>query len=300
MSIPSRIPSIFKKTLDEPVSGLERVQNGAVNLIYIVTTAQSKYIILIDPNESTSARFQKEEWCMKQMQGKGIPTTSTLSVGTAEDNPFMILPYIDGVDGTEADAERLTIWRKLGEYAHKINGVATSGFGENMTAPGVFRDGWDRFIDYNISSLLEKDPLVEKSLITAEQSRELHKIFVYLKNTPFQFGLIHHDLALKNTRVSPDGTVYLLDWGSAAVNIFPHLDIAEILESSLQEESDEFESFLQGYGLGKKKYRDMKQDIQFLKLLTYIDNVRWAVDRKPDLIKKKTEKFNNAFHKTDI
>jgi len=35
----------------------------------------------------------------------------------------------------------------------------------------------------------------------------------------------------------------LLDWGSAEVNIVPHIDIIEILESSLKENSKYFEIF---------------------------------------------------------
>ncbi|MBV7334112.1 hypothetical protein KFU94_38940 [Chloroflexi bacterium TSY] len=74
------------------------------------------------------------------------------------------------------------------------------------------------------------------------------------------------------------------------------MDIAEILESSLDENAKFFGLFLQHYGISRSEYEQMKPDIANLKLLQSIDKIRWAIDKRPDLIEVKANIFKNIFH----
>ena len=125
----------------------------------------------------------------------------------------------------------------------------------------------------------------------------MKKIFLCFKGFDFRFGLIHHDLSLNNTIVDEKGSVYLLDWGSAQVSVTPHLDIAEILDSSLNEQSEEFQSFLKGYGLEYSEYEKIKPEISQLNVLVYMDKLRWAVDRRPDKIEHMRQELQKRLAK---
>ncbi len=268
---------------------------GQVNHIYIVTTAVLTYVVRIDSNETTLDRFNKEKWCMLQMQALGIPSSEVLEMGIKNEQPYMLMSYIEGSDGTDIDAEsQVKIWATLGQYARKIHSVNVIGFGESMSEEGNFTGSWNNFIDYNIHSLDAKDKLLTSSMITPEQSEFLKANFIKLKNTDFTFGLMHHDLSLKNTRVNPDGLIYLLDWGSAEVNVTPHMDLIEILNSSLKEDSEEFDIFLKNYGLERASFEMMKPDMKKLYLLLCTDKLRWAIDRNPGLIEEKSRALRNA------
>lgn len=217
-------------------------------------------------------------------------------VGMNNNNPYMIMAYIDGKDGDLVDsAIHRIIWRKLGEYARKFNRINVKGFGDKMISDGVFASSWHDFVNYNITSLTADDQMTHKGIISVEESRRLKSLFERLREKNFNFGLIHHDLSLKNTRVSDDGNVYLIDWGSAQVNVVPHMDIAEILHSSLSETSEEFGLFLDGYGMTLNSYQHIKDEIKQLDLLRRTDKVRWAIDKRPDLLEQKVKGFREAF-----
>jgi hypothetical protein len=49
----------------------------------------------------------------------------------------------------------------------------------------------------------------------------------------------------------------------------------------LARQSEEFDAFLDGYGLPADRYRQMEDDVHVLMPLHAIDKLRWAVDRHP-------------------
>lgn len=287
-----KIIKIVEDFTNKKAINIHRIMgNGQVNDIYYLSTTQAKYIVRIDPNESTINRFQKEAWCMTEANKLQIPVPEVFEVGIIEEHPYMLISHIDGLNGNTATDTKI-VWSKLGDYASKIHSITAQGYGEDMTSPGIFNDSWLRFLDYNITSLNSEDKLLQLGAITEKQSTEIKKIFIILRETKFNFGLIHDDLSLKNTIVGNDG-IYLLDWGSAQVSVVPHLDIAEILDSSLDENSDEFKLFLKAYGLQYSEYKNIETQINHLNTLVYTDKLRWALDRRPD----KTDHFIHELKK---
>lgn len=289
---------IANEYIDENVLEVVQItEKGTVNNTYIFITSENKYIVRIDPNETTINRFQKEKWCMSQAKQIGIPTPIVYKIGIKNNHPYMVMSYISGTDGSDlARNEQKIVWQKLGQYSRKIHDIKIIWYGENMTSPGVFDWDWNKFIEYNINSLNENDKLISLKIIEPTQSKILRNIFERIKNSSFRFGLIHNDLSLNNTRIDENGNVYLLDWGSAEVNIVPHIDIIEITQSSLEDNSEYFETFLENYGISRNEYKTLKPNISALKLLQCIDKLRWAIDKRPELIKEKAEIFKNVFH----
>jgi aminoglycoside phosphotransferase (APT) family kinase protein len=275
---------------------MERIGKGLVNDVYVLSTHSSKSILRVDPTEPTAARFEKEAWCMGAAEKAGIPVPRALGLGMQAGRPYLLISYIDGTSGEEASEEdRRLIWRRLGEYARRIHSIRTEGYGEDMTEPGVFDGSWSEYLEYNLSSLGSKDQLLARGIITSDESEMLESTFLELASAHLEFGLVHDDLSLENSILGSDGKVYLLDWGSAGVEAVPHMDLAEVLRSSLREESPEFELFREGYGLSREAFEELKPEIRKLQLLRFTDKVRWAMDRKPELLEEKAEELRRAF-----
>jgi aminoglycoside phosphotransferase (APT) family kinase protein len=286
---------IVGKHTGDVVREFERITNrGTVNEIYVVAGKSAKYILRSDLRDTTIDRFQKEKWCMEAAHEAGIPGPRVLGLGMRESRPYLLISYIEGTHGEDAHASKQFIWSKLGHYARKIHSIEVKGFGDNMILPGVFGDSWVRYLDYNISELTADDILLSLGLISPDESAALKNAFAALKNPRFNFGLIHGDLALRNTILASDETVYLLDWGSAQADVIPHPDFAEILHASLNQDSDEFRLFLHGYGVERKELARIAPEMKGLQLLRRTDTLRWAVDRRPDVIPEKAKDLKTA------
>ncbi|MGH7141240.1 MAG: phosphotransferase family protein [Minisyncoccia bacterium] len=285
----------------DEVQSVEQITGkGQVNEISLVTTVtNAKYVLRADPNESTIERFNKEKWCMETAKAAGILVPEILDVSlTKNGQSYMLLSYVVGTNGQDTDpSSQKEIWRVLGSYAKKIHAFPVSGYGEKMVAPGEFEGSWLAYVDYNISSLNADDKLLSLNIITEAESAFLKSIFEQLKNTDFNFGLIHNDLSLKNTIVGPDGEVYLLDWGSAQVDVVPHMDFAEIAYSSLKTDSEDFRVFLDNYGMSTDAFNGIKGEMDRLQLLAFTDKVRWAIDRNSDLVEPKVAEFRGVLEK---
>ena len=293
------VQEIIREHLGQKAQEISQITDrGQVNEIYVVATESSKYIVRIDLSESTTDRFKKEAWFINETKKLGILGPTIFGVGRKAEHPYMIMLYVEGKNGDEAtENEKDKIWNELGKYARKIHSIPVEGYGEGMTAPGVFKDSWLRYINYNISSLTPDDKIIELGVITEKESKKIKNIFLELLNTNFNFGLIHHDLSLKNTILTTTGEVCLIDWGSAQSAPVPHLDIVEILDSSLDENSKQFALFLEGYGLKFQEYEKIKTEMAKINLLINMDKLRWALDRRQDKIDYFSQEVKNKLAK---
>ena len=274
------------------------LNRGQVNQIYLLKTLTEKYILRTDLTEDNTNRFKKEMWCSEVANEHGVISPKVFTIGLEGGHPYMIMSYVEGKNGDEStDDEKDKIWNELGKYARKIHSIPVEGYGEGMTVPGVFKDSWSRYVNYKISSLTPDDKVIELGVITEKESEKMKNIFLELLNTNFNFGLIHYDLSLKNTILTPQEEVCLIDWGSAKSAPVPHLDIAEILDSSLEENSKQFALFLEGYGLTFQEYEKIKPEMAKVNLLIHTDKLRWALDRKPEKIGHFSQEVKNKLAK---
>lgn len=275
--------TLVQKYTGQKTSDVFEIKNrGEVNKIFVVSTREQKYIVRFDPNETTTKRFEKERWCMEAAQQKNVLTPRIHELGLHDGHPYMIMEYIDGTSGDNLE-ETDFVWRKLGEYSRLIQGVNVGGYGEGMVEPGVFGDTWERFIQYNISQLGDSNRLVVSKLLTQTETDLLLNVFTKLVDKPPKIGLFHYDLSLDNVIVIGE-RVYLIDWGSAQVGPVPHLDIAEILHSSLDIDSHEFNQFLEGFKISRNDFELLKPEILKVDLLMHADKLQWAMDKRTDLV----------------
>ncbi|XEC95974.1 aminoglycoside phosphotransferase family protein [Paenibacillus tarimensis] len=278
--------------LEQVKTSYQIIGKGFVNQVCVVETESRKVVVRMN-DTGTYPSYMKEKWCIEQAAAVGIPGPEVLSIGIVDETAYMIQAFVDGDNGLDSMVPKSDVWRQLGKYARLIHSIQVKGYGENLIDPvhGEFHspshagsDGsWLGYVQYNINSLTEYDRLIELGVITQMKSQKVRKLFENLKKGTFRFGLNHGDISLKNTIVNQTGQVILLDWGNAEVRPVPHGDINWLMQCQILDgdpNMEEFKAFLDGYGISVEDLADMRH----LLLLRAFDNLRWAIDRSPDLI----------------
>ncbi|MFS0860238.1 phosphotransferase family protein [Paenibacillus taichungensis] len=268
------------------------IGKGFVNQVCLVETERHKVVVRMN-NKVNYPTFIKEKWCIEQAAAAGIPGPSTLSVGVKDEVAYMIQTFVEGDNGLDSKVAPTDIWRKLGEYARRIHSIQVAGFGEELIDPiqGTFHspphpgsDGsWKGYVQYNIDSLTERDPLLELGVIKKRESAIVRQWFEQLQDEKFRFGLCHGDISLKNTMVHPTGQLILLDWGSAEVTVVPYGDVIHLMQCQLRGEGPDIEqlkAFSEGYGMSVEEL-DLARHVLLLKAF---DTLRWAMDKRPDQV----------------
>ena len=267
------------------VSVVPILGKGSVNKVFIVEEAKAKVVVRMNDDRAALDEYTKEGWCIEKAAAKGVPVSDVLEVGMFEEHAFMIQTYITGDEGRNSQLSRNHVWQQLGKYAKLIHSIEVVGFGLKMSdlTEGDYRKSWLKYLDYNINSLNERDELLRLNVVNESQSKIIRAIFENLKEKPFNFGLNHGDISLKNVIVDEAGGVNLIDWGSAEASIVPHHDLIEILKMNMLEnapDKEEIQAFLNGYGISQIEFEQMMPELESLLLLRAFDKLRWAIDWK--------------------
>lgn len=281
IQLASRITSSL---LNEPlVEVTPLVGKGQVNKVFIVEAVNHKVVIRMSDRGEALDEYTKEEWCIEHAAARGVPVTSVICVGQCEGNAYIIQSYIAGDNGRDSPAPKLGIWRELGKYAKLIHSIGVSGFGLSLSeiTRGDARKSWLRYLDHNIESLTQNDPLIKLKVLTQLQSKLIRDVFADLRGREFTFGLNHGDISLRNTIVDKRGRVHLLDWGEAEAGIVPHHDLIEMLKMKMLEgdpDDAQIRAFLDGYGISPAEFKQMMPELESLLVLRAFDALRWAID----------------------
>lgn len=283
--------NIITEFLDEPIEDIVQIMGqGLVNKVFKIRTNSNEVILRFRDETEAFEEYKKEAWCIKQASNLGIPVPEVLNVGKFGETPYMIQSYIDGSNGENAMVDSKIIWKKLGEYIRIIHSIEIKGFGLSMIdyENGVFGDSfnptWIEHINYNISSITEVDKLISLNVYEKSQLSEIRNIFSELKSKKFKFGLNHSDIALRNTIVNNESEIYLIDWGCALAHIVPYYDLLSLYKGKIYSGSPndhEIQAFLDGYGITKSEFEELKPDLYSIMLLDAFDKLRWAIDRSP-------------------
>jgi aminoglycoside phosphotransferase (APT) family kinase protein len=276
--------TISSSLLNEPlVEVTPLIGKGSVNRVFLVETANNKVVVRISDGDEALDEYAKEAWCIERAAARGVSVPSVISVGRRAGRAYTVLSYIAGEEGRDSQAPKAGIWRELGRYARLIHSISVSGFGLKLSemTRGDAQQSWLRYVEYNIASLDENDPLIKLGVLTPDQSRVIKGVFTDLREREFTFGLNHGDISLKNTIIDMRGRVSLLDWGSAEASIVPHHDLIQILKMSMLEgdpDSEQILAFLGGYGISPAEYERMMPELESLLVLRAFDKLRWAID----------------------
>jgi fructosamine-3-kinase len=259
------------------------VGHGAVNKVFIVDTESQKLVVRVNDNRGFD-EFIKEEWCIGQAALRGVPSPRVIKLGRGDYYSYMVETFLEGDDGSHAPIDSRILWKEIGKLARVIHTIPVSGLGLHSSElmpseQNTSRETWGKYVKYNIDSLTREDTLLEIGALTWYQSSIISHMFQKLLHKQFSFGLVHGDLSLKNIMVSQDRKISILDWGSAEAQIVPHHELGEILKTNLDVDSEDFRSFLEGYGLVEEGFQEIREDLYTLMLLRSIDKLRWALDK---------------------
>jgi aminoglycoside phosphotransferase (APT) family kinase protein len=275
---------ITSSLLNEPlVEVTPLVGKGRVNRVFIVEAVKHRVVIRMSDRGEALDEYSKEAWCIQHAAARGVLVPSVISVGRCEGNAYIIQSYIAGDDGSDSSAPKLGIWKELGKYAKLIHTIGVPGFGLTLSeiTRGDARKSWLRYLEDNIESLTENDPLIKLKVLTQLQSKLIRDVFAGLRGREFTFGLNHGDLSLRNTIVDKRGRVTLLDWGSAEAGIVPHHDLIQMLRMNMLEgdpNDAQIRAFLDGYGMSPAEFKRMMPELESLLVLRAFDQLRWAID----------------------
>jgi tRNA A-37 threonylcarbamoyl transferase component Bud32 len=286
------IHEIFSREFSEIILSVNEIKGlGSVNSVFEVHGRRGEYIIRLNTEEKR-LEYKKEHWCISSVGELGIPTPKVLSIGMLENFSFMVQEKVNGINGINYPlAKRRKIWEKLGSYVaifQQIKRIEDEEVEENE-----FHKNWKSRLRYNLSELNEEDSLLKMKVFSKVEHKEIRIALSSFESIDFNVGLVHGDLCPRNVIVNGD-IIYLLDWGTAEINVIPHTEIGILLLSE-EASSVEIKYFLKGLGLTPDKYMEIENELKTLNLLHRLDKYRWAEGQGISSIEDYTKKIKKAF-----
>lgn len=275
------IVDLCKGLLNEKVHFVRTIENlGSVNTVLELAGANHAYIVRYNTDLSKMVEYQKEAWCLHKVRQIDILSPKVLHIGNDKSNNkhsfcFMIQEKIEGQNGSQCtQPQKEIIWHTLGVCAQQFHQIGQ--IDDETVQKSEFHNNWKARLHYNIAQLNNTDSLLHQQLLTKNEQTTAKQVLLSLSHKMFKEGLVHGDLCPRNV-IWQAGQVYLLDWGTAQVNIVPHYEIGQLLlnrEATLED----LTLFLEGLGITQATYQNMQTDIYTINLLTVLDNYRWAED----------------------
>jgi tRNA A-37 threonylcarbamoyl transferase component Bud32 len=254
------------------------VEAGDVSVVVRLARAGSDETALRD--------YQKEAWCLEKARQIGLPGPRALSTGDHDGRAYIVLTYVPGESGVGVPMNVLGVWKELGGYAARIRQIPVSGFGNVLadSEAGRFEDSfhtsWRDQIEYNIDRLVPDDPLIRLGVYDRSQQDDVRTHFKEMLLEEWSFALSHGDLVPANTIIDGAGDVHLMDWGSAAVDVWPEGVVANTRRLLYSGKSTPAAAgwFLDGMELTDSQSARFRTRVERVMLLKAFDLTRWALD----------------------
>ena len=286
------IVEIFDQEFSEIILSVSEIAGfGSVNRVFEIHGTRGEYIIRLNTDEK-KLEYQKENWCISKIRDLGIPTPKVLSYGLVKNSSFMVQEKVSGINGVKCNRrDKIKIWEKLGNYAKIFQQVKR--IEENEVEENEFHKSWKSRLEYNLGELNEEDSLVKKKIFSAVEHKKIRTVLSSIESIDFNVGLVHGDLCPRNV-ISNGDLIYLLDWGTAEINVVPHTEIGVLLLSR-EASSVELNYFLKGLGLTPNKYMAIDHELKILNLLHRLDKYRWTEGQGISNTEEYTEKIKKTF-----
>lgn len=267
------------------------VGKGKVNQVFRVVINDTQYIFRFNTKEYLSS-YQKEYYCINLAQEVGIPTSEVYFVGTEGEFAYMILDYIEGDNGIDVSEEKhAEIYKTLGMYTKQLNTIHTNGFGRKvLNEKEGFYEDWKIFFNESRKRIFEDGALIEKGILLQEQVQQIQNRLQEMEDWDFVPKLCHGNMHVSNTIISPDGKVYLIDWGNGAGHKSPHVDLADLIAWKDRRYLD---NFLEGLDMSKEEFSIIEHDVNTLLTMQLLDVIKRAVDTGKEF-------NNNEFISTSV
>lgn len=259
-------PSLIEPILDK----------GKVNQVFKVIINTIPYIFRFNQKQYLNS-YQKEYYCINLAREAGISTSEVYFVGVEGEFSYMILNYIEGDNGIDVSEENhAEIYKTLGMYAKRLGTIQTNGFGRNvLNEKEGFYENWHTFFNESRKRIFEDGVLIEKRILSQEQSQQIQDRLKEMEDWNFEPKLCHGNMHVSNTIISPEGKVYLIDWGNGAGHKSPHVDLADLIAWKDRKYLD---NFLEGLGMSKEEFMLIEHDVNNVLIMQLLDVIKRAVD----------------------
>ena len=291
---------IIRQVIGElPAEVTQILDKGTANSVFAVETKGRRLIVRMRDEPCALLEYKKEAWCIENVSALGIPGPTVLAVGTFGTVPYMVQTLIPGVNGEDAPAHSLHVWRELGRYTRLFHSIQLPANGETLSdaeheifGAGITDGEWPRFITYNLDSLTPTDELLTLGVYAAEHREAIVSIFEGLKSMKFKYGLSHGDLAPRNVIIDSQGRVSLLDWGAAGIRFTPEVDISTAVGRHPDDENRD--AFMEGYGFQSEELAALLPRFEAYHLIKSFDLVRWSIDHCPEELPSYVQRAKTA------
>ena len=292
------IQEIARLEFNEEIQSIKEIVGlGSVNQIFDIQGKDGSYIVRLNEDLGKEIEYRKEKWCIETVSNLGIPSPKILGTGLTDKVVYMVQEKIRGKNGKQCTSiEKENIWRALGRYAKTFNQVKK--IEDQQVEEAEFHASWKARLEYNLIELNSEDSLLQKKVFTPREHQISKSILTQLVSKKFQVGLVHGDLCPRNV-IQHQEKIYLLDWGTAEINVIPHTELGIMLMSKEASEN-EFQAFKQGYGISNSAYLEMENEIESLNFLHTLDKYRWAESYDVENIKTYEDNIRDTFSKINI
>lgn len=263
-----------------PVS--ELVGLGSVNRVFVVGSPGSRFVVRIAIDPLRAEEFTTEDWCLRRAAAAGILSPEPLAHGVLDGAAFGVQRYVEHLPHERTD--RRAVWRELGRYARCVNQLTVTDDAPSGLFSRFGRDlptAWRAHLEYSLGELNRADPLVTLGVYGPAERRRLRQAISSLGETELSFGLSHGDLAPRNALRRADGSLVLIDWGSASCGPVPYTDLLVLQrpDDLAGPNAGDLAAFAAGYGI---ELGDLDETLAAIRVLSALDLVRWALERRPD------------------
>ena len=258
---------------------------GSNNAAFEIDIDDGRRFVIRVTGEWRERTTRQERWCYGHAQRLGIPSPEVVAIGKLEKLPYIVLTYVEGTGGVESAIDRRQLWSTLGRYGRLINSVETGELSMIEDDRPLYpepRTQWFQWLD-----AAERNFLVEGGTFSEHERDTIRTLLKELRGRPFQFGLSHGDLDLRNTIVSDLGVIHLIDYSCSLVSLVPQVDLYNILREQ-RSDSEEISGYLVGYGLTQSAFAKILPEVRAFGLVQQLKDVDWAFGERPDLIPRYT------------
>ncbi len=271
----------LKPSLIEPI-----LDKGVRNKVFKVQINNTDYIFRLNNEKNALNMFQKEKYCIDKAREANIPTSACHYVGILDEYAYMILNYIEGVNGDDSDLDKKVIFKKLGEYAKTFNSIELSGFGRDIVDSNIgFTQSWNEFYESHIRKIIEYPKLIESGLFTVEQIEIIKTRISEMKDWKYKPHLCHGNLGSNNVVIMPTEEIFIIDWGNGAGNLAPHVDIADII--AWNSTRIYLDDFLIGYGMSQEEFKKIEHEVNNVLIIQLLDVMKWAISDEFKVLNRK-------------
>lgn len=277
----ARVEEIADRHFAEPPQHVCRRAGGITNSVYQFKVSQGEFIVRMHHDATKISDYLKEQWAMNAARAAGVPVPTVLEVANFSDGrAYMISERVRGIDARRA-RDRLAVIEDLGRAAAALHTVRTGGYGPVFDWSSNRLSRHERWADYLACGFgVEKRLaiLLRHRIVDETQAARLRGTAEAMSRWK-RPGVLHHgDLRLKNAIVdaSTGRLAAVIDWEACTSSPGPFWDLSLALHDL---GIDEKEAFLEGYGLGARKFEASLPYLRLFNTLNYAGAVQAAAER---------------------